>query len=73
MVDSSFTEYIRQYSTYLTAGIVFSTPVAKWVGDHMKRTVVSDLIYSACLAALFIASVSFLVKGSYNPFIYFNF
>lgn len=73
LADSCFIEYIRQYSVYLTAGIVFSTPVAKWVRDHTKTTVAGDLVYSACLAALFIASISFLVKGSYNPFIYFNF
>ena len=73
LTDSNFIEYIRQYSVYLAAGILFSMPVAKWVRDHTKRTVAGDLLYSACLAALFIASISFLVKGSYNPFIYFNF
>lgn len=71
--DSSFIEYARQNISYLAAGILFSTPVAPWIGKKLKPSVVTDLLYTACLAALFIASISFLVKGSYNPFIYFNF
>ena len=29
--------------------------------------------YAALLLAVFLVSASFLVKGTYNPFIYFNF
>jgi len=72
-IDDSFLEYARQYVFYIGTGMLFSTPVAKWVRDHVKASFITDLLYMICLAALFIASISFLVKGSYNPFIYFNF
>ena len=72
-VDDAFIEYIRQYAFYIGAGMLFSTPVARWVKDKVKPNFFTDIVYAACLGALFIASISFLVKGSYNPFIYFNF
>lgn len=71
--DSVFVEYARQNFTYLIAGALFSMPVAKWIRDRIKPNAVTDILYAAVLAFLFLASISFLVKGSYNPFIYFNF
>ena len=73
LIDSTFIEYARQNITYFAAGILFSTPIAPALKKRIRQSVFTDLVYSACLIALFIASISFLVKGSYNPFIYFNF
>lgn len=72
-IDDAFIEYFRQYVFYIGAGAVFSTPVARWVKGKLNPNAFTDILYAACLGALFIASISFLVKGSYNPFIYFNF
>ncbi len=73
LIDDSFREYVRQYAAYLIAGTVLATPVLAKLRDKIGKHVITDLIYAGCLTALFIASISFLVKGSYNPFIYFNF
>lgn len=72
-IDSTFIEYVRQNISYLFAGVLFSTPITSWVKSKVKKTIVTDILYAGCLIILFIASISFLVKGSYNPFIYFNF
>ncbi len=74
-IDSTFLEYSRQYAVYLLAGALFATPAAKLAGERIqeKGPKLLGVVYAAGLTALFIASVSFLVKGSYNPFIYFNF
>ena len=78
-IDSPFLEYARQYAVYLFAGVLLATPAAKLAGERIQQKArgfsgaVCGAIYAAGLMALFIASVSFLVKGSYNPFIYFNF
>lgn len=74
-IDSPFLEYSRQYAVYLLAGALFATPAAKLAGERIqeKGPKVLGFVYALGLTALFIASVSFLVKGSYNPFIYFNF
>lgn len=73
LVDNNFIEYIRQYAVYILAGILFSTPIAKKIGKKFPENWVSDLIYAIGIIVLFFIAVSFIVKGSYNPFIYFNF
>ncbi len=73
LVDDSFLEYIRQYAAYLIAGSVLATPVLPKIREKIGTHVITDILFSAALFALFIAAISFLVKGSYNPFIYFNF
>lgn len=72
-VDGIFIEYIRQYAVYLVFGIIFSMPAAKIIRTKIKQSLLTDIIYAAIMIMLFVVSVSFIVKGSYNPFIYFNF
>ena len=38
-----------------------------------SRSVALDLGYALLAAAIFLVSASFIIKGTYNPFIYFNF
>lgn len=71
--DGSFIEYLRQNLPYLVLGISFSTPIARTISGRIRQSVASDILYAAGLTAILLISVSFLVKGSYNPFIYFNF
>lgn len=72
---------------YFIFGIIFSTPIAKKLGEYASAKEaggkaggeagrVNPLIaglYSLCLIAGMLISLSYLVKGAYNPFIYFNF
>lgn len=73
LADNAFAEYISQYAVYLLAGILFSTPVMKKAGKRIPQSWFTDLAYTAAIIGIFIISVSFIVKGTYNPFIYFNF
>ena len=62
----------------LLAGLLFSAPVARWLGERTQSwkggaALVRDAAYSLALMALLLVSASFLVKGTYNPFIYSNF
>ncbi len=86
--DSSGDVFIklRDNAYYLIFGIIFALPVAKLPklfaerlsrGGH-ERTVrvynaVSTIIYPIVLMSLFVISLAFLAKSTYNPFIYFNF
>ncbi len=70
---------IKEYWIFLVAGVLLSTPIAKrfnklCVEGRMK--VVNKcmvIVYPIVLMLLFIICLSYLVIGSYNPFIYFNF
>lgn len=77
-VDGAALFYAREYWMFLAAGILFSTPAVPKLMKKLEerggiaRTAVSAVEVLA-VTALFIVSVSYLVKSSYNPFIYFNF
>ena len=59
----------------LLAGAVFAAPAAPTLGKRLARcrSILPDLVYALLAAAIFLVSASFIIKGTYNPFIYFNF
>ena len=69
--------FIKEYSVFFILGIVFSTPIAKYANklivENTKGTKLLEYVYPFAIMILFIIVLSYLVKGSYNPFIYFNF
>ncbi len=76
--DDTFRYYFDNYVVYLIAAAVLALPVAPMLRkkvDAMPKTpkAVCDALYTVGLIALFLVSVACIVKGSYNPFIYFNF
>lgn len=77
-VDDTFVFYVTNYLVLLLAAAVFAVPVAPWLRKKTDRLskapkAVCDVAYTVMLFALFLVSISYIVKGSYNPFIYFNF
>ena len=74
LYDSSFLMYISNFKFYIIAGVLASFPIlkkiktCKWVNIKIYH-----IISAVCLTVMFIVSLSFMIKGSYNPFIYFNF
>ncbi|MBR2674875.1 MAG: MBOAT family protein [Mogibacterium sp.] len=77
LINDGFLEYFRQSAVYLIMAIIGSTPLVSRIlkkrdantGAGKVLTVVTALY----LIGIFIVSVSFIVKDTYNPFIYFNF
>lgn len=57
--------YLKEYGLFLGAGIVLAIP---WKPVKGLKWLAPLLIW-----AIFLMSVVYLVKGTYNPFIYFNF
>ncbi len=65
---------LEENAVLFLMGILFSTPIY----PMLKKTKLPShplvkIGYVGTLCFLFLASFSFLIKGSYNPFIYFNF
>lgn len=71
--------FLREYGIFLAAAVIFSIPAAPRVNRLLadrKLPVMGiclECIYPAVMCLLFAVSVMYMVKGSYNPFIYFNF
>ena len=76
--DGYATLFLTDNLPILAAGVLFSAPVAPWLGRRAERwrglpALVRDVAYPLLLVALLAVSASFIVKGTYNPFIYSNF
>lgn len=71
--------FIKEYLPFLVAGIIFATPIAKRINKlnvDKKMPVIGgilNILYPVVVIGLFVICMSYLVIGSYNPFIYFNF
>lgn len=71
-LDANTIVYLTENIVILVFGILLSIPLLKISNNHYFQrmlTVSSPFIY---ILILFVA-LSYLIKGSYNPFIYFNF
>ncbi len=71
--DATAGFYLNENAFYLIAAVLFSIPTARFVREKFGNTKAAAVLYPIALTLLFILSVSFIIKGSYNPFIYFNF
>ena len=67
--------YLRENWTVLAASVLFAGPLAPRLRDWAakKDSPLLDAGYAVLAAAVFLVSAAFLIKGTYNPFIYFNF
>ena len=74
--------YLEQYWFVILLAVFFAFPIAPWLTrkvsayfDQYARHVFPlwDGAYGLVLLLIFLAAAAFLVKGTYNPFIYFNF
>lgn len=79
LLSSQAFMFIREYWIYWLFGILLCTPFAKQLEKQMVDaksripSILGTIVYPIGLMLLFVISFSCLVRGSYNPFIYFNF
>ena len=74
--------YLEQYAVILVLSVIFSFPVMGWVTRRVEGYLARyaphvfpmwDAVYGLGMALVLLAAAASLVKGTYNPFIYFNF
>lgn len=69
--------YWNQYRAFLIAGLILAFPVIPYLRNKLEKTriggYVCDVISVVGYLFGFVYAVSFLIIGSNNPFIYFNF
>lgn len=75
--DDMFHGYFRDKIVIFIFAIIFSMPVARKVNiiceGNKALGRLKSVLYPVVIMALFMVSAAYIVKGSYNPFIYFNF
>ena len=72
LYDGYMLTYLSSYKVYFIAGILACFPIQKLFKDRINSKVYNS-VSAAVIFILFVLSLSFMVKGAYNPFIYFNF
>lgn len=70
--------YLSEGRILLPLAMLFALPVSKWIGGRADRltgagAVLRDLAYPILLMAVYAVSAAFIIKGTYDPFIYSNF
>lgn len=76
--DKFFIGYMQENIWYLAFAFLFSAPIMPKVINHIEKklgthNILFCVLYALVLIAGLIFATSYLVKGAYNPFIYFNF
>lgn len=76
-IDSQVLRYFCENLVFLLIGTIYAFSGFNWIRKILNKNRFSreciDLICPAVYMILFIISISYLVIGAYNPFIYFNF
>ena len=78
MMGSLADLYLKDNFILYIVGMVACMPLIKWYkklyeAANSKVSVALQGVNIAVLGCMFLVAISYLVKGTYNPFIYFNF
>ena len=74
LIDNEALFLLKENIVYFVFAIIISTPLLKSLYyKHFQGKKVVSVLVVVVLMVLFLVSVTYLVKGAYNPFIYFNF
>ncbi len=77
LIDNKAIRYLNDYKILFAIAAVCSTPALKnlrlWLGRKTKAPTAVDALFDLVAVGLVVLSVSYLVMGGNNPFIYFNF
>ena len=69
--------FIKEYLIIFIIAIILSMPVVKrvnyFISENEKFSNIFNILYPIWILTLLVICISYLVVGSYNPFIYFNF
>ncbi|MEG1500534.1 MAG: MBOAT family O-acyltransferase [Clostridiales bacterium] len=65
--------YLQEYGIFYLVAIIFALPIVPKLKAKLADNKLIALPVAIILVTLFIVSISFIIKGNYNPFIYFNF
>lgn len=71
--NMQFGQNIQSLWIHLIFAVIFSTPVARIVGEKIKDVKTLQILRSIGIIILFVLSFASIISSAHNPFIYFNF
>lgn len=73
LISSESIYYLKSYFVVLVAGIIGSTPLMKTLFTKEKMRKIVNCLEPIFLVFVFVISTSYIIDGSFNPFLYFRF
>ena len=73
LVSNESIYYLKSYFVVIFVGVVGSTPMLKNVVNKSKMKKLINLIEPIFLLSILLICTSYIVDGSFNPFLYFRF
>lgn len=72
--DAQSTFWLKEHQYFYLFAILFSFPIVPYMSKKFeKECFVTLVLYPLMMLFLLVTSMSYIIKGAYNPFIYFNF
>jgi alginate O-acetyltransferase complex protein AlgI len=65
--------YFKETFYYWLPAVIFAMPVADYVYRRYSGSKILTCCYPVAYTVLLLLCICYMVKGTYNPFIYFNF
>lgn len=73
LVSKESIYYFKSYLVVIVAGIVGATPIFKNIANNKKIHKIINILEPIFLLAILLLSTSYIIDGSFNPFLYFRF
>jgi len=73
LVDNAALFYIKENVVCIFISVLASTPIFRWIQKRFFHNRIGNVITAVLIIGILFVSVVYIVKGTYNPFIYFNF
>ena len=73
LVSSHTWYYLRSYGLLFVLAIIGATPLVRNTANRIYKTKVGAILEPVILAVLLLICTSYLVDGSFSPFLYFRF
>ena len=65
--------YFKSYFTVLVLAIIGATPILKNIFNKEKMQKITNILEPIYLLLIFVICTSYIIDGSFNPFLYFRF
>ena len=72
-IDNNALFFLKENFVYFIVAILASTPVIKHLTEKSEKSGIAAFFLIILFLLILLCSVAYIVKGTYNPFIYFNF
>ena len=73
LVSKESIYYFKSYFVVIAVGIVGATPIFKNIANNKKIHKVINILEPIFLLVILLFSTSYIIDGSFNPFLYFRF